>query len=417
MKKEKPVPEMNKNSLVLAMHAGSDNHGCEAIAQSLLAQFEETLPENERITLFTHSAEQDKKYIRSRICDVLEEQHIEQDFKAHVAAYVRKRIFRDRGASMRYRFASVLGEGAPELIVSIGGDNYCYRGMIPDLIEADRLFDAQKTKRILLGCSVEPSFLQNNEALREDMKGFERIIARESLTYHALLEAGVPAEKIMQLPDPAFSLKPEFVPLPKIFDEREMIGVNLSPMVQDYALQGNAVFMAYRMLIRHILDSGDEGIALIPHVVWDSSDDRRPLTQLYEEFRDTGRVVMIENRSAAALKACIAACRLFVGARTHATIAAYSSMVPTLVVGYSVKARGIARDLFGSDDNYVLPVQSLTEPELLTQDFDRLKADQDRVHRILREKIPFVIRRAGQNAEAVMEIYRDIKEKKEKAAE
>ena len=38
---------------------------------------------------------------------------------------------------------------------------------------------------------------------------------------------------------------------------------------------------------------------------------------------------------------------------------AYSSCVPTLVVGYSVKARGIARDIFGTEDRYVLPVQSL----------------------------------------------------------
>jgi polysaccharide pyruvyl transferase WcaK-like protein len=286
--------------------------------------------------------------------------------------------------------------------------------MVPDLIEADKLFDAQHTKRVLLGCSVEPEFLKNNEALREDMKGFERIIARESITYRALLDAGIPAEKVMQLPDPAFSLKPNFVPLPSIFEEREMIGINLSPMVQDFALQGNAVLMAYRMLIRHILESGEEGIALVPHVIWPNSDDRIPLTQLYEEFKDTGRVVLIENRSAAALKACIAACRMFVGARTHATIAAYSSMVPTLVVGYSVKARGIAHDLFGNEDNYVLPVQSLTEPDLLVKDYCRLKENREHVHALLREKIPFVIRRAQQNAEAVMEVYRNLSGTEEK---
>ncbi len=53
--------------------------------------------------------------------------------------------------------------------------------------------------------------------------------------------------------------------------------------------------------------------------------------------------------------------------RTHATIAAYSTGVPTLVVGYSVKARGIARDLFGTEDGYVLPVQQLKESDELTK--------------------------------------------------
>jgi len=38
---------------------------------------------------------------------------------------------------------------------------------------------------------------------------------------------------------------------------------------------------------------------------------------------------------------------LFAGARTHATIAALSSGVPTLSFAYSIKALGINRDVFG----------------------------------------------------------------------
>ena len=35
-------------------------------------------------------------------------------------------------------------------------------------------------------------------------------------------------------------------------------------------------------------------------------------------------------------------------------------------MGYSVKARGIAKDLLGTDENYVVPVQSLkSEDDLL----------------------------------------------------
>ena len=66
------------------------------------------------------------------------------------------------------------------------------------------------------------------------------------------------------------------------------------------------------------------------------------------------------------LKGIISKCRFFVGARTHSTIAAYSMGIPTLVVGYSVKARGIARDLFGGEEGYVLPVQKLTRDKLIS---------------------------------------------------
>ena len=69
------------------------------------------------------------------------------------------------------------------------------------------------------------------------------------------------------------------------------------------------------------------------------------------------------------LKGYIAKCRFFVGARTHATIAAYSTEVPTLVVGYSIKSRGIAKDIFGSEENYVIPIEQIKEENKLTQAF------------------------------------------------
>lgn len=108
---------------------------------------------------------------------------------------------------------------------------------------------------------------------------------------------------------------------------------------------------------------------MIPHVVWDNNDDREVLKQLYEEFKDTGRLVLVDDFNCMQLKGYIAKCRMFIGARTHATIAAYSSCVPTLVLGYSVKSRGIAKDLFGTDKNYVISVQDMKNSNLLSEGF------------------------------------------------
>lgn len=123
---------------------------------------------------------------------------------------------------------------------------------------------------------------------------------------------------------------------------------------------------SYRELIDYVINETNMGIALIPHVVWSDSDDRKPLMQLYKEYEKTGRVVFFEDHNCMELKGIISKCRFFVGARTHSTIAAYSMGIPTLVVGYSVKARGIARDLFGSEEGYVLPVQKLTRDKLIS---------------------------------------------------
>ena len=88
------------------------------------------------------------------------------------------------------------------------------------------------------------------------------------------------------------------------------------------------------------------------------------------------------------LKYIISQCRLFIGARTHATIAAYSTFVPTLVIGYSVKSRGIAADLFGTEENYVLPIQAIRADTDLIGAYDWLEAHAVEIGQHLRNVIP-----------------------------
>src|SRR5699024_6163198 len=118
-----------------------------------------------------------------------------------------------------------------------------------------------------------------------------------------------------------------------------------------------------------IIENTECSIALIPHVVWEDNDDRTVLRMLYNKFQNTGRVVFVNDCNCMQLKGFISRCRFFVGARTHATIAAYSTCVPTLALGYSTKSRGIAKDLFGTEKNYVISVQDLRKKEDLLEAF------------------------------------------------
>lgn len=88
------------------------------------------------------------------------------------------------------------------------------------------------------------------------------------------------------------------------------------------------------------------------------------------------------------LKGYIARCRMFIGSRTHATIAAYSCCVPTVVIGYSVKAKGIAKDLFGTYENYVLPVQAIKDKEDMAYAFAWLLKNEDSIRNRLRTTMP-----------------------------
>ena len=148
------------------------------------------------------------------------------------------------------------------------------------------------------------------------------------------------------------------------------------------------VYSNYVKLIDEILRHTDMSIALIPHVVWPSSDDRKPLNVLYERFKDSRRVILVEDRPAEQMKDIIARCRFMVSARTHAAIAAYSQHVPTLVVGYSVKAAGIARDIFGEQDSFIVPVQAMNHPSDLSDSFNRLVGREKEVKEHLSSFMP-----------------------------
>ncbi|MDB4745523.1 polysaccharide pyruvyl transferase family protein, partial [bacterium] len=236
----------------------------------------------------------------------------------------------------------------------------------------------------LWGCSVEPGAM--DEAMVDDLRRHAVITVRETITFEAMREKGL--ENVKLYPDPAFQLTTKNLPLPEGFEEGNTVGINLSPLIMKYEKEQGIAMKAYKALIQHIFESTNMQVALIPHVIVKGNSDLEPMTELYDAFKNTGRIVLIGDHNAMELKGFIGRCRMFIGARTHATIAAYSTCVPTLVVGYSVKARGIARDLFGSEEELVLPVQHITSTAQLVDAFENLKANELDLRTHLEKVIP-----------------------------
>ncbi|MFC2145557.1 polysaccharide pyruvyl transferase family protein, partial [Actinomycetota bacterium] len=97
-------------------------------------------------------------------------------------------------------------------------------------------------------------------------------------------------------------------------------------------------------------------------------------------------------------------CRMFIGARTHATIAAYSTCVPTLALGYSVKSKGIARDIFGDEKGLVLPIQEITHERQLINYFNQLCERENDLIRYLKAVMPSYIEKTWQAGEEVRKL-------------
>ncbi|MDQ0114827.1 polysaccharide pyruvyl transferase WcaK-like protein [Paenibacillus harenae] len=233
----------------------------------------------------------------------------------------------------------------------------------------------------------------------EDLKLFDLILARETLTYNMLRNKGLRNVKLCA--DSAFTMEKEELPLPVGWSEGNTVGLNFSPLVWKRNKQSQA---AVRELINHILSSTDMTIALTPHVIENDNNDYDVLKTYFEEFKHTGRVILLpDNLTAIQYKGYIARMRFFIGARTHATIAAYSNHVPTMVLGYSVKSKGIANDIFG-EEKLVLGIDEISSGTKLMSKFDEMVNEEEEIKQALKQAIPAIKQMSYKAVEYLQEL-------------
>lgn len=378
-------------------HGGSGNHGCEAIVRSSVTLI------NESIKVFSTNKEQDLKYGLDNVCEISSDVDclIKRGTLDWFMSSLQTKITGKIDRQIKYRKKELLSKiNKDDIYFSIGGDNYCYPGT--EVLAAEReIIQKKGAKVVLWGCSVEPSLIEN-EQIAKDLASYDLITARESISYNALKKVN---KNTILVSDPAFTLETKKMPLPEGWIKGKTIGINASPLILQSARNSKILFNAYKKLIFEILDNTDCVVALIPHVVWKENDDREPLKKLYESFKKTGRVILINDCNCMELKGYISQCRIFVGARTHATIAAYSSGVPTLVLGYSVKSKGIALDLFGEIENYVLPVQTIENDNELVEAFNWIFDNEEKIKRHLNEVMPEYKKRAYKAYECLESLF------------
>lgn len=345
---------------MLYPHGGCGNHGCEAIVRSIKGLT------GADVMLLSSSPAQDKQYGLDKICDIRKDrQPINKVSLKYWKAALDYYSGRDKGAFDKLAFSPIFVAACQcDAALSVGGDNYCY-GTPEYLYLINRVLRASGKRNVLLGCSIIPESLKGE--LLDDLGGYDCIVARESLSYQALTGKGL--RNVYLCPDPAFALPQEQTQLPEGFVPGNTVGINLSPMVCTDDKRGTLVFDNAVQLVSDILSKTDYQVALIPHVVWKRNDDRIVLNDLYKQFGNTGRVIMVGDRPAGELKTIISSCRFLVAARTHACIAGYSSCVPTLALGYSPKALGIAEDVMPDSLSYVIPVQKIVSRDSLSERF------------------------------------------------
>ena len=98
---------------------------------------------------------------------------------------------------------------------------------------------------------------------------------------------------------------------------------------------------------------------------------------------------------------------MFIGCRTHSTIAAYSTCVPTLVVGYSIKAKGIAKDIFGDYQDHIIDVREFDTDYDLTKKVKSFMEREQEIRKHLQTVMPEYIKKAYIAKDAVEKLIKN----------
>lgn len=375
-------------------HEGSKNHGCEAIVRGSMNIIENS-DEKAEFVLSSYNPSDDEilNNITVKAAKTRDLTKVEK-----LIAAVDLKINNSETYALQKMYSPIVSDAEDcDICLSVGGDTYCY-GDNHGIQVLTRELKKRGKKTVLWGASIGAEDL--SERKLESLRDFDAIFTREPITYELLKENGA-NDNIYLFSDPAFCMERVEVEPIDGFTRENTLGFNISPLVASGDPRKKEIAEDF---LKFIFENTTMKVLLVPHVVEENNNDYDFMKPIFEKFEHTGRIAILPpDLEARQYKGYIAGTRFFVGARTHSTIAAYSSGVPTIALGYSVKARGIAKDIFG-EEKYVLDIKAMTNYEELRDEFLKLLENENEIRRELMKSIPLRMRSAMEAGEMLQKI-------------
>lgn len=299
-----------------------------------------------------------------------------------------------------------------DAVIQIGGDNftldYTPAGLIGNTAFSEMLM-ARGLPNVLWAASVGP--FSKDSVIERYMQGFlhrlSLITIRESVTADYLKSIGVTAN-VRMVGDPAFLMPPEPFDVEPLLPRKRgngVLGLNFSPLVARFGKAPSDALAVQEEIVQFVQEAQARfglSIMFVPHV--DPLDgtplksDSAFMSPLFARLTNLGDNISLapRNLNAAQLKYLISQCRYFMGARTHSTIAGFSTGVPTASIAYSIKALGLNRDIFGHE-RYVIPTKTLTASSL-SQTLQTLIDEESSIRSHLETTVPEIRQRSKLSA-------------------
>lgn len=361
--------------VLLPYHLGCGNRGCEGIARGISAILSLNKDQLLLFDISPYDNREDERLGLNQIGQLL-------NTKQHKLVEITRligRVFQKMGISDFYNqvmSSYYVGNAKKgDAIFITGGDIYCYEGAatLPNLIV--KKAKKKEIKTVLFGASIEEKYL--SEDVVSGLKYYDLIISRETISSKSLANVGL---KNYLYPDPAFSLHPEEYALPDYF-QKSVVGINFSPF-----MDSNRLFEENMdMMVDYILSKRLE-VCFIPHVFWKEQDDRESISKYIKKYGNRVHILDSEKLSYLQIRYAISKCSYFVGGRTHSVISAYSTHVPCIALSYSVKSRGIAKDI-GMPEYTVVNSKGFSSESDLLDSFKKLEQNYDEILKIYNNRM------------------------------
>lgn len=261
---------------------------------------------------------------------------------------------------------------AADLVIVSGGDTFSsdYKIMERYLRQYDQVV-ARGTPLFFVAQSIGPF---KTKAETDSFMGIAQhahFTVRETISLAYMKKIGVPADRVSLTADPAFHLH---IPDAARTDMMQTYGLSpksyaacaFSRGISGFKGIGHEGHLAACVAATRFLIETEGKCVLVPHVQLpqDDEDDLSLARQIKAALNDDPACVVMDRlHTSREFKAVLAGANFVVAERTHGAIGAMSSGVPTLSVGYSIKAEGVLRQLITEDDLFavsLLPVDKFT---------------------------------------------------------
>ncbi|MBC8207242.1 MAG: polysaccharide pyruvyl transferase family protein [Kiritimatiellaeota bacterium] len=253
-----------------------------------------------------------------------------------------------------------------DVVVSLWGDGYI-SAPARMILRKTVFFRLARARSVLWPSSIG---IEKTPVLRKlqraGLSGFEVLMARDTITYDHF--QALTLSPLLLVADMAFVLDPsnkeriaELYKQEKIPSDKKCIGLNISQLMNQFFIKEGMDYPAFAAdLACFLKEEFDCNVLLIPHQIYPEwykpkgvsasstfgGDDRFAIKEVLKALDGAeGIYPVMGEYDPREFKGIISSCELMVGARMHSIIAALSTSVPAVLLGYSHKAKGVLNTL------------------------------------------------------------------------